>query len=81
MKRPNRTRKRHNAPHGDGEQAPDRKPNARTKACDEWLESAEGKRCLDAAILRRFMHQPYLRNRLGLAFIAGANWCASEGAQ
>lgn len=43
-------------------------------ARDEWLQSPEGLRCLDPTnFLRKPSDAEYLRNRLFLAFIAGAD--------
>jgi hypothetical protein len=44
------------------------------KARDEWLQSKEGKRCLDSEILRSCHYKQFLENRLVLAFLAGAKW-------
>lgn len=48
------------------------------KARDAWLESDEGKRCRDAAILSSPHATQYLENRLVLAFLAGARWAESK---
>jgi len=49
------------------------------KALDEWLESPEGKRCVNVSTLSKASaapftsnESPYLRNRLIAAFYAGA---------
>lgn len=43
------------------------------KARDAWLDSEEGQRACDPAILQRRELAQYLRNRIELAFLAGAN--------
>lgn len=40
---------------------------------DEWLESEEGKSCLDASgLLLTSKYEQYFRNRIEAAFLAGA---------
>ena len=46
------------------------------KARDDWMESRQGKAAVDPSILFTPRHAPFLRNRIELAFVAGANWAA-----
>lgn len=62
--------------------ATSRKPlkegKAKAKAHDKWLESKEGKQCMESGILFSPHHRQFLENRLMLAFEAGANWAEGQ---
>jgi hypothetical protein len=53
------------------------KPDRRSplaKARDDWMESDDGKKCLETSILFKTSDRRYLlKYRLEMAFIAGAN--------
>ena len=44
------------------------------EAIEAWLKSAQGEDCLTSHILESSQGFPELRNRLRLAFLAGANY-------
>jgi len=47
--------------------------SALAKLLDEWLESDEGIKCAEGSILKDVESAMYLKNRIHLAFLAGAN--------
>lgn len=40
---------------------------------DQWFESNEGKSCLEPSILKNPEYVRFLKNRLEMAYLAGAN--------